>query len=407
MITIRRDLRSGTTLWQANTPGNPIKSIKRPAPFYDVIVIGAGISGALATHALADGKRSLLVIDRRMPATGSTSASTALIQWEVDVPLGELGRKVGHQRAARAYRETFKAVQKLAALIKNQRIKCDMMRRDTLLIAGNEMGPVALRNEADRRRRLGLPSRFLTAERLKRRYGFDRDGAIVSSGSLELDPRKLTLHLLQRAAGRGASFSLASDVVKIDATDSGAFVTLANGDVIASRKLVTATGYETLPDIPASKYDLISTWAMATVPQPEGALWPGRALVWEASDPYLYFRTTQDNRIIVGGEDATFYNPERRDKLIAAKSKRILQKLGQMLPKAKLEADYCWAGTFAESPTGLPVLAPLPDARSVFAVLGAGGNGITYSVIAAEMIAKWVNGRKSPLEATFGLQRNL
>lgn len=400
--TKKRDLRTGVTVWQAKTPNISLKSMKKPQPFYDVVVVGAGISGALSTLSLCDGKRKVLVVDRRMPATGSTSASTALIQWEVDVPLGELCRKVGKARAVKAYTQTHKAVQRLARLIKAEKISCDFEKRDTLLLAGNEMGPRALKSETALRRRHGLPSRFLDAAELQRKFGFQREGAILSSGSIEIDPRKLTIELLKRAASRGAELLFPADVTNIEATASGAFLTLSTGDVVAARKVVAATGYEAMPGIPKSKYDLISTWALATVVQKADALWPGRALVWEASDPYLYFRTTADNRIIVGGEDASFSDPERRDKLIDVKSKKILQKLSKLLPEAQLDADYEWAGTFAESPTGLPALGPLAEAPSVFALLGSGGNGITYSVIAAQMVADWVGGKPDRLGKTFG-----
>lgn len=400
--TKKRDLRTGVTVWQAKTPKIPLDSIKKPHPFYEVVVVGAGISGALSTFSLCDGKRKVLVVDRRSPATGSTSASTALIQWEVDVPLGELCRKVGKARAVAAYKETHRAVQRLARLIKAEKIPCDFHKRDTLLLAGSEMGPLALKNETALRRRNALPSRFLDADELQQRYGFAREGAILSAGSIEIDPRRLTLELLKRAVDRGAELLFPADVTRIDATASGAFLTLSSGDVVATRKVVAATGYEAMPGIPKSKYDLISTWALATVKQKPEALWPGRALVWEAADPYLYFRTTADNRIIVGGEDASFSDPKRRDKLINVKSKKILQKLAKLLPEAKLDPAYEWAGTFAESPTGLPALGPLAEAPSVFGLLGSGGNGITYSVIAAQMVADWVADKPNKLAKTFG-----
>lgn len=403
MKTQKKDLRSGMTVWQARTPDVPLTSSKTLLPFYDAIVVGAGISGALAAHALCDGKRSVLVVDRRIPTTGSTSASTALILWEVDVPLRELAKKVGRKRAVAAYLANHKAVQSLARLISKEKIDCDLRRRDTLLLAGDQMDAKALKSETGLRKRIGLPSAFLTSNALLAKYGFEREGAILSAASLEIDPRKLAIELLSRAGARGATLAFPRNVVKMDASNSGAFITLDTGQVIATRKLVAATGYETLPEIPKSKYQLSSTWALATIPQPPEALWPTRALVWEASDPYLYFRTTLDNRIIVGGEDAAFTDPDRRDAMIEKKSARILAKLGKMLPGALLQADYKWAGTFAESPTGLPVLASLPGAAAVFVILGAGGNGITYSAIASDMVKAWADGKPTALESVFGL----
>ena len=41
-------------------------------------------------------------------------------------------------------------------------------------------------------------------------------------------------------------------------------------------------------------------WRRSAAPPPA---WPDDALVWEASDPYLYMRTTADGRVIIGGAD--------------------------------------------------------------------------------------------------------
>ena len=94
-------------------------------------------------------------------------------------------------------------------------------------------------------------------------------------------------------------------------------------------------------------------------------------------------------------------SPKRRDGQIAKKSTRILKKLGKLLPEASLKADYRWAGTFAESPTGLPVIGTLPDLPNVFCILGAGGNGITFSIIASQMVMDWVKGSAHPLTSLF------
>lgn len=402
MINKRRNLRSGTTYWQARTSRVPLHTANTVEPFYDVVIIGAGISGALVADAISNGQRRVLVVDRRNPSAGSTSASTALIQWEVDVPLGELSRKIGKQRAVNAYRSTRKAVADLYRLITHDKLKCDMFKRDTLLISGNEMSGRALRKETSLRTSAGLPSRYLEAGALSKRYGFERDGAILSSGSLELDPRKLTFELLRKAQGNGCHIHFPDAVTRMEHTSAGVFLTFESGLKVAASKVIAATGYEALPDVPKSNYDLISTWALATKPVAPDALWHGRALVWEASDPYLYFRTTVDDRIIVGGEDMAFNNPEKRDRLTATKVKRIISKLQKMLPQVKLEPDYTWAGTFAESPTGLPSIGPLPNQPNIFALLGAGGNGITYSMIARGMALRWLNDRKEPMAKIFG-----
>ena len=80
------------------------------------------------------------------------------------------------------------------------------------------------------------------------------------------------------------------------------------------RHLIFATGYE-LPDcVPRRGHKVISTYAIATVPQMR-RLWPEQCTIWEASEPYLYMRTTPDGRIVCGGEDALVFADRRHHDL--------------------------------------------------------------------------------------------
>ena len=56
----------------------------------DVAVIGAGITGALVTDALVATGRNIVVLDARDVALGSSAATTALLQYEIDTHLTDL-----------------------------------------------------------------------------------------------------------------------------------------------------------------------------------------------------------------------------------------------------------------------------------------------------------------------------
>ena len=300
-----------------------------------------------------------------------------------------------------AYRKSYNAVEDLRKQIEDQKLKCDMIPRDTYFLAGNTMHAAALSNEVALRRKIKLPSKFISRDALKMSLGFDREGAICSSGSLELNPRKLTLSLLERCDRKGVDIAFPLTVDDIASTPFGCFISFKNHKSVAAGKVIAATGYEALFDIPKHKYKLTSTWALATVKQAKSALWPGQALIWEASNPYLYFRTTKDRRIIAGGEDAAFQDATHRDGLSGEKTKMILAKLKMLLPNIDAKSEFRWAGTFAVSPTGLPCIGPIPDRANVFAILGAGGNGITFAKIASDLAAQWVTGETGPLQDLF------
>ncbi|WP_245523931.1 FAD-dependent oxidoreductase, partial [Mesorhizobium sp. M2D.F.Ca.ET.223.01.1.1] len=145
-------------------------------------------------------------------------------------------------------------------------------------------------------------------------FGIDRAAAILSHDNLALDPRKLTSGLLHAALKRKARFYAPAEATAIEANRQGVTVATRNGPTIMAKHLLLATGYELLDAVPAVSHRVISTWAIATRPQPH-KIWPRAATIWEASDPYLYMRATADGRVICGGEDEDFIDEERRDAL--------------------------------------------------------------------------------------------
>ena len=170
--------------------------------------------------------------------------------------------------------------------------------------------------------------------------------------------------------------------------------------------MVLATGY-VMPDIvKSSVHRISSSWAIATRPQPEN-IWRDGALIWEAKRDYHYARTTPAGRIILGGEDSDeIVEPEARDRLIPQKSRVLAERLAALWPRARTDIEYRWAGTFDTTSDGLPLIGPVPGAKGVYAAYGYGGNGITFSFLAAKLIGDLIAGATSPLLADFAIDRD-
>lgn len=388
------DLRTGTPVWSAyRAPAVPQEKLLRDLSC-DVVIVGMGIGGALLADSLTHAGLRIAAIDRRGAMKGSTSATTALVQYEIDQPLTLLQKKIGQADAIRAWRRSRLAVANLKARIAERGIACDLAERPSLYLAGDVLGARTLEEEAMARAAAGLAANFLSRTATREAYGIDR-AALRSQANLALDPRKLTAGLLLRAHERGARYFAPAEALRLVHHGDGVSVETTDGRTLSAHHAVLATGYELLDIVPATNHRVISTWAMATRPQPD-AIWRDAAMIWEASDPYLYARATQDGRVICGGEDEDFADEERRDGLIAEKIARIGDKLGKLLPRLDTQPAYAWAGSFGTTATGLPIIGALPHRPRIFAVMGYGGNGITYAEIAAELITAAILGRTDP-----------
>jgi glycine/D-amino acid oxidase-like deaminating enzyme len=362
----------------------------------EVAIIGGGITGALVGYHLAEAGVKTVLLDKRDIGTGSTSGSTGLLQYEVDTPLRELKQRVGWKNAARSYQLCGEAVTKLGALAGKLKIECQFEPRPSLFMArsADEIGE--LREEMELRRAIGFEVDLWSEARIKKEFGFSRPAALFSQLGGEVDPHALAHGLLAAAERRGLKIFDRTPVTKFLPTARGINLETDRGVKINARRVVMAAGFESLRYTSGEAGELMSTYALVSEPLADLGSWHRRSLIWESGTPYLYLRTTADRRVIVGGEDVDLVNPSKRDALIGQKTKTLLRKFAKLFPDLKLEVAYAWAGTFGGTKDGLAYIGFNSGLKHTYFALGYGGNGITYSLIAAEIIRDDFLGRKNP-----------
>jgi glycine/D-amino acid oxidase-like deaminating enzyme len=370
----------------------------------DVVVIGAGITGALCAYYLTREGFDVVVIDKRDVASGSTSASTALIQYEVDTHLTELRDRYGERRATRIYQACHKAVGQLRSL-------CESIEEPTFIwkpsvyLASRKRDVEGLREEHRARRAAGIDVEWLDRKAIESRFPFSRDAALSSDTAAEVDVYRLTHRLLEKAIERGARIYDRTAVELNAATSGGVTFTTPDKNFVHAKWAVFATGYEVVEMLDRSLVNLNSSFAFVSEPLEDHTGWWERCLIWETARPYLYLRFTVDGRIIVGGEDSRFRNPRARDALIPRKAAKLEKRFREMFPDIALEPAYAWAGTFGETRDGLPCIGTLPAWPRCFFSLGFGGNGIIYSLIAAGIATARLQGKRHPDATLFQFER--
>lgn len=391
-LTPRKRLHAGRSVW-SDTRHPPLAvHVLKNSLRCDVAIVGAGISGAFMAHALSR-RHDVVVLDRREPAMGSTHASTAMLQYEIDTPLTKLADRIGPAKAVRAWRCSFRATQDLIRMVRAEKIACGLGERSALYLAGNAMGARGLEKEARARNRAGLSCEFLPAKELRARYGIDRTGAIFSTGAAVADPVALARGLLRKARGQGARLFAPCDVRSVMATRHGVMLD-AGSHFVEAKYVVFCTGYESVKGLPSRGTRITSSWAAATAPHAGYPAWLDRTLIWEASKPYLYTRTDGQGRLIVGGEDAELDSPSYRAETLGRKAKRLADKTHRLLAGITPQWTHAWAGAFGESDDGLPIIDAAPGLPGCFVVKGFGGNGTIYSMIAARMMPGLIGGRR-------------
>ena len=371
----------------------------------DVVVMGGGISGALVAWKLISKGIDCAVVDARSIGLGSSCASTSLLQYEIDTPLSSLQNKVGLQHAVRSYHLCRQSIKALGEIAKEIRFK-DFEYKQSLYYATYKKDISFLQKEFNTRKEHGFNVKYLDEREVKKTFNFSAPGAILSKDGAQTNAYQFAHYLLQSAKVKGLKVYDRTNVIGISHQPKQVVLTTENSYTITAKKIVYATGYEAIKYIKKPIVKLLSTFAtISECIDSERPFWNNDVLIWNTTDPYLYMRTTKDNRILIGGRDEDFYNPSRRDKLIIPKAKQLSSDFKKLFPHIPFKSEFNWAGTFGATKDGLPFIGSYKPLSNSYFLLGFGGNGITFSQVGADIICDLVLGKHNTDAPIFSFDR--
>ncbi len=372
----------------------------------EILIIGGGITGALIAHQCISEGYTVCVADARDVCTGSTSATTSMLQYEIDVPLHKMIKDQGAEKALLSYRACSKAIFKLKDIVSEIDSDCGFNFKKSLLFASSAKKLKELQEEYRVRSNAGFSVNWLDADQIDENYGLKNSfGGILSEVGGSVDAYRLAADLLNFNTKRGLEVFDKTRIKSVDHSGDYNVATAENGSKIKCGKTIYCTGYEVVNLMSKKIVNLLNTFALVS----ERSVFPSMdfedTLFWNTDRPYIYFRTTDDGRLLIGGEDVRFKNATLRNKLIPKKTRLLEAYIEKHIPDFKHITDHCWAGTFGETKDGLPCIGPHGKFPNSYFVLGFGGNGITFSVSGMEMVTSWLKGSEHELAPVYSFDR--
>lgn len=363
----------------------------------EVAVIGGGITGALISHALMEKGYSVVLLDKRDIANGSTSATTSMLQYEIDVPLYRLAEMIGEEPAVLCYKSGVDAIRTLGKLIDEYRLDCGFERKQSLYIACEEKHVGWLKQEFEIRRKHGIGVSWLGTEEIYAEYGIRCFGGILSEVAASVDAYRLAHELIAFNASRGMKVYDQTLISETEHYAEGCRLVTEDGSTVQCRKVLYCTGYEATELLKEKTADVFYTYACISE---QGIAIPEKlrkTLVWDTGSPYLYMRSTDDGRFLIGGEDALSSHTFFQNRIKERKSQKLQAMLTKTMPGISFIEDFSWAGIFGTTKDGLPYIGESPEFPGALFVLGFGGNGITFSVQGMNIITDLLEGKENEL----------
>lgn len=388
------NIHNGSLYWPTTTKAFEPKIAVNPLEMYDVVIVGAGMSGSLTALALAEAGLQVALLDKRVMGSGSTSANTGLLQYSNDIMLHELIDQIGEKDAVRFYQLCYEAMDHLELVAKSLDEDPDFIRRPSLCFASEENDVEKLKAEYITLQKYNFPCDYLGRNEIASKFSFEKDGALLTLGDAEVNPLKFVQGVLRKAENLGVHLFPYTEVIDVlDVSDHLDIRT--SGQNFFAKNIVYTTGYETTPVGKRVGADINRSYVMVSNVVKDLSDWHEQALIWETQRPYLYARTCKEGRIIVGGLDEDKPEAPQSDELIMKRAENLLKQIKELFPQYDLSIDYAYAASFGESIDNLPFIGQHPTKEKHYYLLGYGGNGTVYSMLGSHILRDVLTGQKN------------
>jgi glycine/D-amino acid oxidase-like deaminating enzyme len=361
----------------------------------DVIIVGGGVTGAILGYYFSKKNINCVILEKGRIGHCSTAASTSLLQYELDDNINALMEATTKDKLIRSYKLDIEALRDIDDFIKEYGNNCDYRVKDTLLYTSKKLEIKEIYEEYKIRKENNFDVNFLDEQ--NNPFSFDlKAGVYCNSGGAQFDPYKYTHQLLKVSSEIGLRVYENTEAIKVNYDDSGVIVETSYGYKVKGKKIIVATGYNTELFSKRSFGTKTTTFNIGTKPISNFLGWHNRALIRDNDVPYNYLRTTEDNRIIFGGEDLNFVPDIFNEKAAKQKYDILEQRLKAMFKDIKdIEVEYSYCGAFASTKDNLGFLGPDPNNERLWYCLGYGANGILFSILGAKMLSDLYLGKSN------------
>jgi len=380
---------SVTPLWMQNAD-MPAPSA-RPLPSrVDVLVIGAGYTGLSAARETANAGRSTLVVDAGEVGAGCSSRNGGQVAYSIKPSFNSLKAKFGAERAFGICRDGLDAVAYLRSLA-TQQVGCGWREDGCFFGAHTAKHFGQMARDAENQPR-GLEQRISVVPKADQHTEIASDfyhGGCVYHDDASVDPTRLLLALLRRAADVGATVVDRCPVDAIKPVRDG-FEALTPRGVVHARQVLLATNGYSGPLSPWHRRRVIPIGSYQIATEPLGAdrvrtLIPRGRNIVDSRRVVVYFRPSADGeRIIFGGRAAL----AEQDPLACVP--RLRQMMERILPQLRsVPVSHAWVGWVAYTFDTLPHLG---QHDGIYYCMGYCGQGVPLAPYFGKRIGQQMLG---------------
>lgn len=354
---------------------------------FDVIIIGAGITGVtLANELQQKGKRCLL-LEKEYPGFGTTGRTTAHINNFFDSFYDEVISNFGEEKAIALANASHETLRYIKRNVRRYRIQCEFSECSSYVFSSD--------NSQNKKLSKILKAHKIVGVKTNRTYDFPFDipykKAIEIHNQAQFHPLKYLKKILWEFKKVGGKILNQTIVTECKESIDIVIVETVSGKTFKAKTAVWSTHNApgntrfNLMIAPYRSYAL----SARLLEQP-----PKLAQCADLEDPYHYLRyhTSKGNHyLIAGGFDHKTGQETHPEDCFEALEEYVNERF-------KVEyIDSKWSAQYYVPVDGLPYIGKMPNEENIFLCTGFNGNGMTFGTMASLIIPQLIEGEETEL----------
>lgn len=385
-------LRDGArkSLWQETADGF-LPAVEPQQQQFDVVIAGGGITGiTLGVELQRKGKKCLL-LEAQTLGFGTTGGTTAHLNTVMDTPYPEIIKDFGVEGASLVAQGAREAIELVKQNVSTYGIDCGFEEVAGYLFSQNEKQTKELNEIHDACLRVGVDCGFVAD--LPIPVSFEK--VLKIERQAKFHPLRYIQKLAEVFEKEGGVIIESCRVTGTGRSDDRIEVETSTGNFYG-KHVVFATHIPIGVNLIHFRCSAYRSYAMAV--KLEDDAYPD-SLVYDMYDPYHYYRTQNidgQNYLIAGGDDHRTGEETNTNGCFL----RLESHVRSHFNVSQIVSQ--WSSQYFEPADGLPYIGHLPgNPENVLVATGYGGNGMTYSHVAALTLTDMILGNKSRYEDLF------
>ncbi|KAK8258251.1 FAD dependent oxidoreductase-domain-containing protein [Phyllosticta capitalensis] len=381
----------------------------------DVLIIGAGFSGAAMAYHLLDenpSPPSICILEAREACSGATGRNGGHLKPDVYFQVPKYTALFGAEAANEVAAFESSQVYAVKELVEKEKIDCDFTLTRAVDVCLDAEHAAKCKAEFEQLVAAKRPSVrdvfFAEGAKAEAISGVKGAKAAFTFTAGHVWPYKLVLHLLSLAVSRGVNLQTQTPVLSISPTQDsdGYWVASTPRGSIRARKIVYATNAYTASIAPQYKDRIVPVKGICSriaVPDPvnrPAPLLPNTYSLRYAPGIYDYQITRNDGSIVIGGAKPDFWGDTKHwygvtddATLIAPAVKHFdgyMQRSFRGWEDSGAKLDRVWTGIMGYTSDLMPHIGAVPGKPNQFLMGGFNGHGMPLICLTSKGLAKMV-----------------